>query len=106
MLYLMAGYYGLCIGFIMPLLNASLFDLSPPDLRGVNANLALFVMDAGFFLSPYAGGAFIASGHSIGSLFNICAGFILVNLILLVVFAKFKQPAQKEAGAGPGGGVG
>ena len=52
MLYLLAGYYGLCIGFIMPLLNASLFDVSPPHLRGVNTNLALFVMDAGFCLSP------------------------------------------------------
>ncbi len=99
MLYLIAGYYGLCIGFIMPLLNASLFDVSPPHLRGVNTNLALFVMDAGFCLSPYAGGAFIASGHSFGSLFDICAGFILVNLVLLIVFGKLKSAAPKEAGA-------
>jgi MFS family permease len=97
MLYLMAGYYGLCIGFIMPLLNASLFDVSPPHLRGVNTNLALFVMDAGFFLSPYAGGAFIASGHSFGSLFNICAGFILVNLMLLVLFGSLHRAVQEEA---------
>ena len=105
MLYLMAAYYGLCIGFIMPLLNASLFDVSPPHLRGVNINLALFVMDAGFCLSPYAGGAFIASGHSFGSLFDICAGFILVNLVLLIVFGKLKNAAQKEAVAASIGGV-
>ncbi len=105
MLYLMAGYYGLCIGFVMPLLNASLFDVSPPHLRGVNINLALFVMDAGFCLSPYAGGAFIASGHSYGSLFNICAGFIFVNLVLLMVFGKLRQAVQKEAGAVSNGAV-
>jgi MFS family permease len=90
-LYLMACYYGLCIGFIMPLLNSLLFDVSPPHLRGVTTNLALFVMDAGFFLSPYAGGAFIASGHSYGFLFNICAGFILVNLVLLIAFQRRKR---------------
>jgi MFS family permease len=105
MLYLMAGYYGLCIGFIMPLLNALLFDVSPPHLRGVNTNLALFVMDAGFFLSPYAGGAFIASGRSFSSLFTICAGFIFVNLVLLVVFGNLKRTVQKEQAAGYTGGV-
>ncbi|SPJ16561.1 Major facilitator superfamily MFS_1 [Syntrophobacter sp. SbD2] len=102
-LYLMAGYYGLCIGFIMPLLNALLFDVSPPHLRGVNTNLALFVMDAGFFLSPYAGGAFIASGRSFGSLFNICAGFILVNVVLLIVFGNLSKAARKQAIAGNNG---
>ena len=100
MLYLMAGCYGLCIGFIMPLLNALLFSVSPPHLRGVNTNLALFVMDAGFFLSPYAGGAFIAAGHSYGSFFNICAGFIVVNLVLLVVLGNLKGAARPEAAVG------
>jgi MFS family permease len=97
--YLMAGWYGLCIGLIMPLLNALLFDTSPSHLRGVNTNLALFVMDAGFFLSPYAGGAFIASGRSFGSLFSICAGFILVNLLLLIVFANRDRAAKMEPAA-------
>ena len=97
MLYLMAGYYGLCIGFIMPLLNASLFDVSPPHLRGVNTNLALFVMDAGFFLSPYVGGAYIASGHSFSSIFNICAGFILINLVLLILYGNLRKAVQKQA---------
>lgn len=96
-LYLMAGYYGLCIGFIMPLLNAALFDASPSHLRGVNINLALFAMDAGFFLSPYVGGALIASGRSCGSLFNLCGGFILVNLVLLIAFGILKAPVPEEA---------
>lgn len=97
MLYLMAGYYGLCIGLIMPLLNASLFDASPPHLRGVNANLGLFAMDAGFFLSPCAGGALIASGRSFAFLFTVCAAIIVFNLLLLIVFGNLKSPASKEA---------
>jgi MFS family permease len=92
----MGFYYGLCIGFIMPLLNALLFSISPLHLRGVNTNLSLFVMDAGFFLSPYAGGAFIAAGHSFGSLFNICAGFLVVNFLLLTLMGISKAAGQSE----------
>lgn len=101
MLYLMAGYYGLCIGFIMPLLNALLFDVSSPQLRGVNVNLALFAMDAGFFLSPWLGGALIASGRSFAFLFALCAGFIFVNLVLLILFGSLKvMPPRQNAVAG------
>ena len=92
MLCLMAGCYGLCIGFIMPLLNASLFNASPPQLRGVNINLALFAMDAGFFISPYLGGALIASGRSFALLFNLCAGVVFLNFALLVLFGSLKAP--------------
>ncbi len=97
MLYLMAGYYGLCIGFILPLLNGLLFDVSPPQLRGVNVNLALFAMDAGFFISPYLGGALIASGRSFGFLFTLCAGIIFLNVVLLIVLGSLKvKPATTE----------
>ncbi|MFB3905717.1 MAG: MFS transporter [Acidobacteriota bacterium] len=90
MLYLLAGYYGLCIGLIVPLLNALLFAASPPQVRGVNTNLSLFLMDAGFFLSPYAGGVFLAAGYSYASLFNVCAGLTVVDLVLLLVLGNFK----------------
>ncbi len=97
MLYLMAGYYGLCIGFILPLLNGLLFDVSAPQLRGVNVNLALFAMDAGFFLSPSLGGALIASGRSFTFLFTLCAGIIFLNVVLLVVLGSLKvKPATTE----------
>ncbi|MGC8493373.1 MAG: MFS transporter [Syntrophobacteraceae bacterium] len=91
MLYLMAGCYGLCIGFILPLLNALLFDISAAELRGVNVNLALFAMDAGFFLSPWLGGSLIASGRSFGFLFSLCGGFVFVNFLLLIAFAGLKS---------------
>ena len=97
MLYLMASYYGLCIGFILPLLNGLLFDVSAPQLRGVNVNLALFAMDAGFFLSPSLGGALIASGRSFGFLFTLCAGIIFLNVVLLIVLGSLKvKPATTE----------
>lgn len=98
MLYLMAGFYGLCIGFIMPLLNASLFDVSAPQMRGVNVNLALFAMDAGFFISPYLGGALIASGRSYTFLFTLCGVLIFMSFALLIAFGSLKlKPAPQEA---------
>ncbi|MCE5334962.1 MAG: MFS transporter [Desulfobacteraceae bacterium] len=84
MYYAMAVYYGLCMGIFMPVLTASLFVASPAHLRGLNANLALFMMDAGFFLSPYLGGALLSSGTSFAGLFETCAVCVGAGLILLI----------------------
>lgn len=81
---LLAILYGLCLGVGLPLLNALLFMASPPALRGVNTNLALFMMDAGFFLSPWLGGAFLAAGGPIDGLFTGAAVILLLALGLLL----------------------
>ncbi len=96
MLYLTAGYYGLCIGIILPLINAAMFVVSPPHLRGLNTNLALFMMDGAFFLSPYAGGTLIALGGSFGLLFNVCAGFLLLNVIFLILLKRQRNRVRTE----------
>ncbi len=88
MLAFMAVFYGLCIGTILPLLNAALFVASPSHLRGLNTNLSLFMMDAGFFLSPYAGGLLLASGGSAVALFTVCAAVLTLSLVLLVLLGR------------------
>lgn len=95
MFYLLAGYYGLCIGVILPMLNAALFLESSPSLRGLNTNLSLFMMDAGFFFSPYIGGVILAAGFSYRFLFDICAGLLTLSLALLMIF-KFITPRRLE----------
>ncbi|MBP8284068.1 MAG: MFS transporter [Chromatiaceae bacterium] len=90
---LLAGLYGLCLGVGLPLLNAVLFMASPPALRGVNANLSLFMMDAGFFLSPWVGGTFLAAGGAIGGLFTGAAMFLLLAFgLLLAVRPPLGEP--------------
>lgn len=74
----LAGFYGLCLGVILPLLNAAMFAVSPSHLRGVNTNLSLFMMDAGYFLSPYLGGALLAGGWPVAALFQICTLLLLM----------------------------
>ncbi len=82
----LAVIYGLGIGVCLPLLNSVLFMASPPNLRGVNTNLALFMMDAGFFLSPWLGGAYLAAGGEVGVLFTGCALLLaLASALLLAV---------------------
>jgi MFS family permease len=95
--YFLAGYYGLCIGIIMPLLNATLFLISPEALRGLNTNLALFMMDAGFFLSPLMGGMFLAAGFSPSTLFNLCGGFLAMGLVLLTVLRRLMVMKRDES---------
>lgn len=82
--YLLAGLYGFCMGIILPLLNALLFSASPVPLRGLNTNLSMFTMDAGYFLMPYAGGIIVAFGAGFDILFFLGAGFILLSLFLIV----------------------
>ncbi len=81
--YPLAMTYGLCIGFIFPLLNAELFSASPPERRGLNTNLSLFMMDAGFFTSPYLLGALQGAGLSVAALFELAVGSALLAWLFL-----------------------
>jgi MFS family permease len=85
---LLAAGYGLCIGIVLPLLNAAMFQASPTELRGLNANLTLFMMDAGFFLSPYACGMLLAGGWPFAALFSICSGLLALAVCLLVALGR------------------
>ncbi len=94
---LLAVVYGGCMGILLPLLNALLFTASPPPLRGLNANMTLFAMDAAYFLLPYLGGTLIALGTSFGALFVLAAAFVLLGLLATMPLARRKR---EERGTG------
>lgn len=85
------------MGILLPLLNALLFTASPPPLRGLNANMTLFAMDAAYFLLPYLGGTLIALGTSFGALFVLAAAFVLLGLLATMPLARRKR---EERGTG------
>jgi MFS family permease len=87
-IYVLAGCYGLGLGVILPLLNAAMFVVSPAHLRGVNTNLALFMMDTGYFLSPYLGGLLLTAGYGISLIFQMCAGFLLLASSLILILGR------------------
>lgn len=81
-LMILALLCGLGWGVCMPLLNALLFDISPVELRGLNQNLALLMLQAGFFLGPFLGGLLLGQGGYLavfvgsGLLFSGAAGLV------------------------------
>lgn len=82
--YVLAALYGLCMGVILPLLNALLFSSSPPPLRGMNTNMTLFTMDVAYFLIPYLGGLLIAFGAGFAVLFYLAAGLAMLSFLLTI----------------------
>lgn len=79
--FLLAALYGGSVGIAIPVLNALLFSASRPALRGLNTNMTLFAMDAGYFLTPYVCGALIAVGADFGLLFYAAASFAFLSLL-------------------------
>ncbi len=71
-LLLLAACCGLGWGVAMPLVNALVFDVSRPELRGLNQNLALVMLQAGFFVGPLLGGWLLPLG-GYGALFGMVA---------------------------------
>ncbi|MDD3249817.1 MAG: MFS transporter [Smithellaceae bacterium] len=89
--YAMAAVYGACIGVSLPVFNALIFSASAPGLRGLNTNMTLFAMDAGYFLTPYLGGALIAGGAGFNILFYAAAGFVLFCLALIKICQRREE---------------
>lgn len=91
----LAGLYGVCLGFIMPQLNAAMFVISPPHLRGLNTNLMLFTMDGGYWLGPLLAGFLSAGGLGHAGVFGLlgmlplAAGGVALSMVGL---ARKVQP--------------
>lgn len=94
----LAGAYGLCMGVALPMLNACMFLESPPRLRGMNMNLMLFMLDAGYVLGPLAGGALVASGGGFGALFAVSAVCAAAGAAMLWPLAA-REWSERRAGA-------
>lgn len=81
MFLLVAAMYGACIGIILPLLNAAMFLVSVPNMRGLNTNLMLFMMDAGYVVGPFMGASIMGLGYSYSVLFGVAACCALLGVV-------------------------
>jgi predicted MFS family arabinose efflux permease len=79
--FILAFALGLGWGIILPVINGFLYDVSEPEFRGLNANLATQMFQAGFSLGPLAGGM-ILSHYGYFSLFLISGLFLLTAIPL------------------------
>ncbi len=96
-LYGLAVVYGTCLGVLFPVLNASMFLVSPPHLRGANANVVQLVMDFGYFVCPPVAGALLARGFGFAWLFDLCALLAAAGLIPLCLL-RGAIPAHSAKG--------
>lgn len=74
----LAVLYGSGMALTMPLLNASMLQVSPPKLRAYNANLMMVSVDAGFFAGPFLGGMLLAAGLNHAGLFSVGGAIMLL----------------------------
>ncbi len=96
-----ATAYGFCMGVSLPLVNALIFDISAPALRGFNSNMGLFMMDAGFFSSPYLAAFLLSSPDHFSRLFFLCA-WLAVGVAFLAAWLgrKTMEPAALRISGG------
>ena len=81
---------GLGWGVILPVINGFLFDVSAPKFRGLNANLATEMFQAGFTLGPFLGGL-VLFGYGYLPLF-VLSGLVLVTGIPLTLLSTKESP--------------
>jgi predicted MFS family arabinose efflux permease len=90
MLYCLGIFLGLGWGVVMPVLNAVMFDVSPPHLKGLNTNLGVQMFQGGFFVGPFIGGMVLAQGD-FRELFSLCAVFAFVSVALTPLLITRKR---------------
>ncbi|EHJ47566.1 major facilitator superfamily MFS_1 [Solidesulfovibrio carbinoliphilus subsp. oakridgensis] len=93
---ILAGGYGLSLGVALPLLNAVMFGHSPAHLRGVNMNLMLFMMDAGYVAGPMAGGMLLAAGAGYPKLFWLCAVCAAASGLCILPLAAGRWQGRRQ----------
>lgn len=86
--YGIAVLYGLGVGGATPLLNGLMFMVSEPEYRGLNTNLMMEMVDAGFFLGPIAGGLAVANGAGPKSILMGCAAAAFLAACLMIPLWK------------------
>lgn len=92
----MAALYGIGMAMTMPLVNASMFSISPPRLRAYNANLLMTAVDAGFFVGPFLGGAIMAGELGHGVLFGVGGALMLASGLCVRPVARIMRGAQSQ----------
>lgn len=79
----LAAVFGVLWGVGIPLIMALVFDVSEPRFRGLNMNLSLVMLQAGFFVGPLIGGLILARWGYV-TLFAFCGALNALGAVMLV----------------------
>lgn len=87
MLYVYAFFFGIGIGVIIPLINGIAFEISDPNMRGLNLNLIIEMRDLGFFIGPIIA-TIILKHYDFKSLYLFCGCASIISMVLMPLVAK------------------
>jgi len=94
--YISSVIYGIGFGAATPLMNSLMFTISQPVYRGLNTNLMLEMVDAGFFIGPTLCGAAIALGLPHTTLFLLCMTVIGLAACTLFPLIKLQNKCETQ----------
>lgn len=83
--YAAAIVYGAGVGSATPLMNGLMFTISQPQYRGLNTNLMLEMVDAGFFIGPAACGLALAAGLGVTPILAACVAILFLSACLMAL---------------------
>ena len=94
MFYALGVVLGLGWGVAMPVVSGFIFDVSLPQFRAVNTNLAMWMFQAGFFVGPIMGGSLLIKwGYFV--MYLVCGGLMLVGLAASLLLVGNARPAEE-----------
>ena len=96
MLFVLAGLAGLGWGITMPLQAAAMFDISSPSLRAMNQNLLMVMLQGGFFIGPFLGGAVIDKFGYTALFVSLATATLIAGLVLLGIRMPVSVPGESH----------
>jgi predicted MFS family arabinose efflux permease len=93
--YGMGLFLGIGWGVAMPLLSGLMFDISEPEFRALNSNLAMEMFQAGFFFGPLLGGVILLHG-GYQVLYYACGGILALSVLAAILLGKTKVADAPE----------
>lgn len=93
----LACLYGLGLGLLYPLLAATVYDRSRPELRSVNSNVMMASFDASGMLAPMIGGFVLQAGCGYQGVF-MAAGASMACCGLSMIIDRARLLASEKEG--------
>jgi len=88
--YAAAVVYGVGVGSATPLMNGLMFSISQPRFRGLNTNLMLEMIDAGFFVGPALCGLALAGGLGPAPILGVGVALLILSAALMALLKNSK----------------
>ncbi len=95
-LYPLATIYGLAVGFLYPLIAASIYETSTDETRSLNANTMMLTYDASTVSATLMGGFILNWGLSYVSVFVQAALFVSCVVACVALFVRVQQKKYVE----------